>query len=82
MKPPMCKLCETRHWLDEEHQAGLDEVRKVGAMVLQTTQSYEPPVKANKRTEPLSGRNKRTRGRPKKWASEAERKKAYRSKSQ
>ena len=35
-------------------------------------------VPANKRTEPLTGRNKRTRGRPRKWASEAERKRAYR----
>ena len=30
----------------------------------------------NKRTEPIG--DKRTRGRPKKWASEAERKRAYR----
>ncbi len=36
-----------------------------------------PP--ANKRTEPINGQNKRTRGRPRKWASEAERKRAYRS---
>ncbi|KKK47173.1 hypothetical protein LCGC14_3157860 [marine sediment metagenome] len=35
----------------------------------------------NKRTEPLNGRNKRTRGRPRKWASEAERKRAYRERS-
>ncbi len=40
-----------------------------------------PGVPANKRTEPLNGRNKRTRGRPRKWASEAERKKAYRERS-
>lgn len=39
-------------------------------------QAKEAPP--NKRTEPLNGRNKRTRGRPRKWASEAERKRACR----
>ena len=54
--------------------------------VTTTTEGPLVYVPANKRTEPITGRNKRTdepikrtRGRPKKWASEAERKKAYRS---
>jgi hypothetical protein len=109
MNPPICKLCGTRHWLDEEHKPGpaLDKVRKVGADVLgyekrivvfpdpsppesvttitdgpltyvPLNQAISRPEK-NKRTEPV--RNKRTRGRPRKWASEAERKRAYRERS-
>ena len=100
MKPPTCKLCETRHWLDEEHDLSvLGKVRELGADVLGyekrivTFPDPNPPesvtvvagttdemvyVPSNKRTEPLNGRNKRTRGRPRKWASEAERKRAYR----
>jgi len=36
MNPPTCKLCESRHWLDEGHKptAALEAVRKVGASVL------------------------------------------------
>ena len=36
MKPPMCKLCGERHWLDEEHKitGALEETRKLGASVL------------------------------------------------
>ena len=42
--------------------------------------AVEPSRSTNKRTV-LSGQNKRTRGRPKKWSSEAERKRAYRERS-
>jgi hypothetical protein len=51
MNPPICKLCETRHWLDEEHKPGpaLDKVRKVGADVLRNT-----VTKRNNVTEPLT----------------------------
>ncbi len=49
--------------------------------VTTTTEGPLVYVPANKRTEPLTGRNKRTRGRPRKWASEAERKRAYRERS-
>ena len=74
--------------------SGSEEARKVGASVLgyekriavfpdpnppeTTTTTTDGPM-VIKRTEPITGRNKRTRGRPRKWASEAERKKAYRS---
>jgi hypothetical protein len=36
MNSPICKLCESRHWLDEEHKPGpgLDKVRELGAVVL------------------------------------------------
>ena len=36
MNPPTCKLCESRHWLDEGHKptVALEAVRKVGADVL------------------------------------------------
>ena len=34
MKPPMCKLCGKAHWAYEEHDTGLEEVRKLGASVL------------------------------------------------
>ncbi len=98
MNPPTCKLCESRHWLDEGHKptAALEAVQKVGADVLghekrflvfpdpnppeSVTTTTDEPMVIN-RTEPISGRNKRTRGRPRKWASEAERKKAYRGRS-
>ena len=89
MKPPICKLCKSPHWLDEEHKdtetevpAYVKEMAK-GAMGRETiTQSYEPPVIATiNRTEKNNRTNKRTRGRPKKWASEAERQRAYRERS-
>ncbi|KKL75504.1 hypothetical protein LCGC14_2054280 [marine sediment metagenome] len=37
MKPPNCKLCKSPHWTYEEHQAGPEEVRKLGAGVLRNT---------------------------------------------
>ncbi len=89
MNPPNCKLCESRHWTYDPHAVGSDKVRELGALVLRKTKpevilgaggrdfKMSPPdVPLN---QPLNGRNKRTRGRPKKWASEAERKRAYRS---
>ncbi len=74
--------------------AALEEVRQVGAGVLGyekrivTFPDPNPPESVTTTTEgplvfvplnqTLNGRNKRTRGRPRKWASEAERKRAYR----
>ncbi len=84
---PTCKLCETRHWTYEAHGSGSEKVRELGESVL----GYEkripvfpdpnPPESVTTATEgPLVyvSANKRTRGRPRKWASEAERKRAYR----
>ncbi len=35
MKPPICKVCQSSHWLDEGHNtSALEEVRKLGAGVL------------------------------------------------
>jgi hypothetical protein len=94
MKPPVCKLCKKAHWTYEEHAAiepsvpGYVKEMAVGAMGVHQgppTQLGGLPIK---RTEPISVRNnrtdepiKRTRGRPKKWSSEAERLRAYRERS-
>ncbi len=37
MKPPTCKLCESRHWTYDPHGALPEDVRKVGAAVLRNT---------------------------------------------
>jgi hypothetical protein len=36
MKPPICKVCGSPHWLDEGHKptSALEETRKLGADVL------------------------------------------------
>jgi hypothetical protein len=49
---------------------------RVAATVVDYVPTPPPDVPLN---PTISGRNKRTRGRPRKWASEAERKRAYRS---
>ncbi|KKK48029.1 hypothetical protein LCGC14_3149240 [marine sediment metagenome] len=89
MKPPMCKLCKSPHWTYEAHQLTdtpvPEYVKKMARMGVHQGPPSQLPVVSPQdvptinRTEPLNGRNKRTRGRPRKWASEAERKKAYRS---
>ncbi len=80
MKVPQCKLCGKAHWTYEEHDTGEvpEYVKEMVAGVVTTTQSYEPSVTANIRTEMNNRTNKRTRGRPRKWSSEAERLRAYR----
>lgn len=88
MKPPICKLCKSPHWTYEDHHTGTsaitpDYVKEMAKGAMGVHQG--PPTQLGglpiNRTEPLTGRNKRTRGRPRKWASEAERKKAYRERS-
>ncbi len=44
MKPPMCKLCGKAHWTYEEHDTGLEEVRKLGASVLRKSVTKRTPV--------------------------------------
>lgn len=87
MKPPTCKVCQKAHWTYDGHfvsgvvvPAYIKEMAKgaLGGDAAPFVDHLSPQIK---RTEPINGRNKRTRGRPKKWGSEAERKRAYRERS-
>ncbi len=91
MKPPICKLCGSPHWLDEGHKptAALEEVRKLGAEVLRnqtptvTKRNNVTPVTEREREPSL--RPKRLdssgRGRPRVHKTNAERQRAYRERS-
>ena len=91
VKVPICKLCGKAHWTYEEHavmEPSVPEYVKEMAKGAMGVHQGPPPELGGlpiKRTETITGRtdepNKRTRGRPKKWASEAERKRAYRERS-
>lgn len=64
MNVPTCKLCGKAHWSYEDHYTlnsaiNPDYIREMaqgalgGGVKVTTTQSYEPPVEVNKRTELL-----------------------------
>ena len=79
MKVPECKLCGKAHWSSEEHA---DIEPNVPGYVREMARgALGGDAVQIKRTGPINGRNKRTRGRPRKWSSEAERKRTYRERS-
>jgi hypothetical protein len=97
MNPPICKLCGTRHWTYDAHtikETCVPEyVKEMARGVVGLSEGAKardaevPNIRAmgddtqNNRTEMNKRTNKRTRGRPRKWASEAERLRAYRERS-
>ena len=69
-RAPRCKLCGTDHWLREPHRYETAAVALPAVTKPVTKRRYRPPRLSNSVTPPV--------GRPRRYATDAERQRAYR----